>query len=96
MSELPEELAHALEQPHVANTVLRILKGAELLAVHPTKGLLMVWYGGQGWNVYDPGQWGNGDTGEVYHFNTADPSQVEDAHADAVEKAEEYGFEVVA
>lgn len=97
--DLPEELDRIGANPGVANVLSRVFSG-QMVAFHPEKGLVAVWTGGTGVNVYDPGQWSessyNGaETGEVYHFNIPDPSQLDVPSEYAKMKLEGYGFEVV-
>jgi len=79
MTDLPEEIDHVPTRKSLGNTLSRVFGGAHLVGFHFDKGLVCVWYGGSGFNVYDPRQWfgapgvasdqPNGDTGEIYHFN---------------------------
>jgi len=100
--DLPEELDRVPENTKLGDVLRRVLSG-EMVAYHPRKGLLGVWAGGTGFNVYDPTQWPDHpdwqpeelDTGEVFHFNMLDPSRFEDPRENARETFEDLGFEVM-
>lgn len=98
-SDLPEELDRLPANPDLGNILSRVLSG-ELVAFHEDKGLVAVWTGGTGFNVYNPECWPSShgrvnNSGEVYHFNMPDHSQLEDPEQYARETLEGYGFEVV-
>jgi len=98
--DLPEELAAVPSSFNMSKVIARVFGGAELIGYHPDKALIAVWYGGTGFNVYNPNAWpldpnNNVDTGEVYHFNTTDPSRLSDPEENARQTLEDYGFEVV-
>lgn len=70
MTDLPEELDRIRSRRSLGKVLSRVFGGAHLVGFHFEKGLVCVWYGGSGFNVYDPDMWNKEhDTGEVYHFN---------------------------
>lgn len=102
MTDVPPELDRVPQNPGLANILQIVFEGANLIAIHPEKALVGVWHGGPSYKVYDPDQWAREggydderETGEVYYFNAADPSQVDDPREYARETLERYGFEVV-
>lgn len=90
MTDRPEELATVAQDPAMGNILARVFGGAHLIAWDDA-GLLAVWYGGTGFNVYNPNAWPH-ETGEVYHFNMPDHSQIDEPEAYARETLEDYGF----
>lgn len=66
--EMPEELEMVPDNKRMGNVLARVFGGAHLVTFDYWRGLVAVWYGGSGFNVYDPSAWPE-STGEVYHFN---------------------------
>lgn len=96
MADLPEELANCFARPELATVLQQVFEGAEVVGIHPEKALIGIWYGGTGFNVYDPDMWSvENKTGEVYHFNTTDPSRLDDPEENARETLEGYGFKLI-
>lgn len=86
------------ERKNIGKILSRIFGGAHLVAFHYDKGLVAVWYGGTGFNVYDPAQWPESQ-GEVYHFNVMacgdnDERSFEDRLNAAKVHLASYGFHI--
>lgn len=101
--DLPEELADYPANEYVAQSLAGVFDEAMMVGFHYPKPLIIAWYGGTGFNVYDPTLWfdgrstdmPNGESGEVYHFNIMPDDDGVVTDDEAQEAMERYGFTVV-